>query len=104
MLVTLPMQRAHQFQVHYRTTQIRRNFERHSELAQSAKGAMDRVAEAASQPLELSWIEPEPEITATPINEPEARTTRPISISRMLARLKLGPSSSGGQDPLVPLA
>jgi hypothetical protein len=51
MLMTLPIQRAHQFEPHYRGSQIRRTFERHSALAHSNDaGAADRVNAEALRP------------------------------------------------------
>lgn len=99
MLMTLPIQRAHQFQVHYRTSQIRRTFERHSELAASAQGGPEQLANEASHRPALSWILPEP--ASKPIIVSESGDQIPVSIPRLLVRLKLGMRSSGGQDSLV---
>jgi hypothetical protein len=103
MLVTLPIQRSHEFRVHYRSDRVRRTLEHHSELAQSAPGAVDRVVKEAWRPAEIWWIEPEPALTPV-ITTNEFTDRIPVPISKLLSRLKLGRSSSGGQDPLVHLA
>lgn len=101
MLTTLPIQRAHQFQPHYRTTQIRRIFERHSVLAHSDNTTSDRLNTEAPGPAIPVHIEP--------VSPPLGLRTGclrpiPISIPNQFVRLKLGPPSSGGQDPLVQLS
>ena len=101
MLVTLQIQGAHEFRIHYRSDRTRRTLEHHSELAQCAPGAVDRVAEEAWQPAKIWLDEPKPAITLAIINEPADHL---VPISRLLPRLKLGPSSSGGQDPFSHLA
>jgi len=102
MLVTLPIQRSHEFRIHFRSERVRRTLEHHSELAQSAPGVVDRVVQEAWRPAGSWWVEPEPAVVAFITNEFTDRV--PVPISRLLSRLKLGPSSSGGQDPLVDLA
>jgi hypothetical protein len=99
MLVTLPIQRAHQFRIHYRTTQIRRTFERHAEVAESAQHGLDRVGEEASRAVPfLVTVVAEPVPGTVVVGEPTA--TPLLDIPRLLSRLKLGPSSDG-QDPFA---
>src|SRR5271154_5932089 len=83
MFVPLPIQRAHDFQVHYRTDPVRRTLEHHSELAQSAPGALDRAVKEACRPATVWWIEPEPAATPPAINEVVDHF--PVPISRMLS-------------------
>jgi hypothetical protein len=100
MLVTLPIQRAHQFRIHYRTTQVRRTFERHSEFAESAQQGLDSVGEEATRavPFSLPLIaEPDPD---TVVVTQSTATTALLDIPRLLSRLKLGPPSDG-QDPFL---
>jgi hypothetical protein len=102
MFVTLPIQRAHQLRVHYRTEPVRRTLERHSEVAQSVPAAPDLVVKEAWRPATIWFLEPE--VATPPPAIYEFADYFPVPISRLLSRLKLGRRSSNGQDPLLNLA
>jgi len=98
MLVTLPLQKAHQLRIHYRTTQIRRSFERHANLAEAEAGPSDEVGHEAAKPSRFAWVTPEPVPAIQIYRANPGAIPRPNP--RMFLRLKLGPPS-GSQDPLV---
>jgi hypothetical protein len=99
MLTTLPVQRAHQFQAHYRTPQIRRTFERHAEVAHSDASVADKAAHDSPLPLFLASVAPD---SATrPIVRVDRSDQFPNPQRAPHLRLKLGPSASDGQDPLI---
>jgi hypothetical protein len=98
MLITLPAGRAHQLQAHYRTTQIRRSLQRHAYVAQAEAGASDEVSYEALVPPRFAWMtDPAPPLQVYRTNPGAIPSPNP----RLLLRLKLGPPSSGSQDPLV---
>jgi hypothetical protein len=97
-LITLPAGRAHELQTHYRTTQLRQSFEGHAYVAQAEAGEFDQVSYEASLPSWSAWMRPDPAPAM------QIYRTEPGAIpspNRLLLRLKLGPPSSGSQDPLV---
>jgi hypothetical protein len=99
MLATLPVQRAHQFETHYRTTQIRRTFERHAEVAHSDASVADKAAQEAPVPSFLALVAPD--VATGPIILVDRSDQFPHPQRAPHLRRKLGPSASDGQDPLI---
>jgi hypothetical protein len=100
MLTTLPLEKAHQLRVHYRTTQIRRSFQRHAYVAECEPGSSDQVSNEASEPLRFSWVIPElNSALAVQIHCADPGAI-PRPNPRLFLHLKLAPPS-GSQDPLV---
>jgi hypothetical protein len=97
MLLAFPMQRGHQYTSHLRTPEVRRSIERHTPIAHPEAGTAERIAYQAVMPAVL-----EPVQTRDALKPVANFDLFPqIPISHLLARLKLGSSRSGGQDPLL---
>jgi len=97
MLLTFPMQRVHQYANHLRTPEVRRSIERHTFIAQHEAGPSERIANQAVMPAILESVEMGDAVK--PVVDCELSPQVPIS--HLLARLKLGSSRSGGEDPLL---
>jgi hypothetical protein len=96
-LLTFPMQSAHQFTDHLRTPEVRRSIERHTPVAQPESQATERIPHQALLPN-----------LVIPVDDRKASTrvaniefSSQLPFSWLLSRLKLGPSRSGGPDPLL---
>jgi hypothetical protein len=97
MMFALPMQRAHQFTDHFRTREVRRTIERHTFLAQPEADPAERVAHIAILP-----ALPVPVETCSNVKPLAAFEITPhVPLTRLLLRLKLGPSRASAQDPLL---
>ena len=98
MLLTFPVRQAHQFAPHFRTPQVRRSVERHTPISQPEAGPVERHAHQAVVPMLFT-----PADDAGYVAKPFAHFEIPsqVPIARLLSRLKLGSSRSGGQDPLL---
>ncbi|MGA2412345.1 MAG: hypothetical protein ABSG46_18420, partial [Candidatus Binataceae bacterium] len=99
MLLTMPIQRPHQFSVHYRTTQIRRTYQRYNCVAHSQPGPSDRLAGDGMAPAVFKWLQPE--AATKPLISNELLNETPVPLSHLLSRLKLGSPASDKQDPLL---
>ena len=97
MLLAFPVQSGHQYGSHLRTPEVRASIERHTFVAYPEAENADRIANQAVMLAVVTPIETSDAITlvASPDLFPQ------VPIARLLARLKLGPSRSGGQDPLL---
>jgi hypothetical protein len=97
MLLVFPMQRVHQYTNHFRAPEIRRSTLRHTPIAQRESGPAERIAHQAVLPALLVYVD------TGDVVEPAANIefASQVPLSRLLLRLKLGPSRSGGQDPLL---
>jgi hypothetical protein len=97
MLLAFPTQRVHQYSIHLRAPEIRRTIERHTFVVHPEAGTAERIAYQAVMPGVL-----EPVATGDAL-KPVVHSDifRQVPISHLLARLKLGSSRSGGQDPLL---
>jgi hypothetical protein len=97
MLLAFPMQRVHQYTIHLRAPEIRRSIERHTFVAHPEAGIAERIAYQAVMPAVLEPVAagdaPKPVVHSDLLPQ--------IPIPHLLARLKLGSSRSGGQDPLL---
>ena len=97
MLLAFPIRQAHQFTNHFRTPEVRRSIERHTPIAHPEAGIAERIAHQAVLPALLVHID------TGAVVEPAANIefASQVPLSRLLLRLKLGSSRSGGQDPLL---
>ena len=97
MLLAFPLQSGFRLTDHFRTPEVRGSIVRHTFIAQHESGPSERIANQAVLPALLT-----PSNTGN-IVEPVANVERSVQVppSRLLLRLKLGPSCSGGQDPLL---
>jgi hypothetical protein len=96
MLLAFPMQRGHQYANHFRTPEVRRSIERHTPIAHPEAGTADRIAHQAVMPAAIEPVE-----TGDALKPIVNFYLLPqVPISHLLARLKLGSSRSGGEDPL----
>lgn len=95
MLLTFPIQSAHQYTNHFRTPQVRRTIERGVFIAHPDTTPTKRIAQQAVFPALL-----------VSLNAGDAKPVTiiyfsPVPISRLLMHLKLGFSRSGSEDPLL---
>ena len=97
-LVTFVTLQGHQFTDHFRAPEVRRSTERHTVLIESRNDASDKITVAQR----LSRV---PVVDAKSVTRPlgqfDSSFVPTLPITRLLVRLKLGPSRSGGQDPLI---
>lgn len=94
MLLAFPLRSAHQYTNHYRAPEIRRAIERNTPIAHPEAETAECIAHQAVLPRLLA-----PTHTgevAEPVSNIEFFSQVPLS--RLLLRLKLGSSRSGGQD------
>jgi hypothetical protein len=96
-LLTFPMQSAHQFTNHFRTPEVRRSIERHTPVTQSESQVTECIPYQALLP---NLIIPVDE-GKVPIRVTNFEFASQVPLSRLLSRLKLGPSRSDGPDPLL---
>jgi hypothetical protein len=97
MMLTFPMQPAHQFSDHFRADEARQTIERHTFLAQRPAGPTERIAQCAVRPALSVRIAIPSEVNPPPASE----FTSDIPLIRLLLRLKLGPSHTSAQDPFI---
>jgi hypothetical protein len=101
-LIMSPIQRAHQFGAHYRTSEIRRDFGRHAYVAHSESNPSSNIVPDGARPPFPAWIKP---IVVTLDQRAAIRSAGRaeviVPLSCLLVRLKLGSPSSGNQDPLA---
>ena len=97
MLLAFPIRQADQFTNHFRTPEVRRSIERHTPIAQPESGPAERIAHQAVMPSVVMPVE------TGNVVDPVAKVdlSFQVPLSRLLLRLKLGSSRSGGQDPLL---
>ena len=95
-LVVLPLARSHRAGVHFRTHEARRSVERHTFLEQSKVYEIERVHPATLR-FAFVALEDAPRPLQGFVRTPQ------LPITRLLLRLKLGLSSSGSPDPLLPV-
>jgi hypothetical protein len=101
MLLSFPMNRAHQFQVHFRTPEVRREIERNTFMAQPEVTGGERIVHANHADAKIP-----PSVLAALV---APGFFKPVSDSpivsemlptRFLLRFKPAPKPSGGFDPL----
>jgi hypothetical protein len=101
MLLSFPMNRAHQFQVHFRTPKVRREIERNTFMAQPEVTGGERVVHAnhadAKVPPSVMAALVAPVLFKPVSDSPIVSEILP---TRFLLRFKLPPKPSGGSDPL----
>jgi hypothetical protein len=97
MLLAFPLRSAHQFTDHFRTPEVRRSIERHTPIAHPDSRIADRIAHQAIMPAFLVPVD----IGEATFSVANVEVSSKTPISRLLLRLKLGSSRSGGQDPLL---
>ena len=97
MLLTFPIHHVHHFSDHFRTREIRSSIERHTFVGRSEADDGDQVdvREAFRVRLLLSYHSDVRKFT----NHPESPTELPST--RLLVRLKRGPSHRASADPLL---
>jgi hypothetical protein len=97
MLLSFPVARAHNFGAHFRNPQVRRATERHSSIAHSDSGVPASITRGQLLPTFFAPIENRSRLVTRENLAPESH----IPITRLLNRLKLNPSGSDGQVPLL---
>ncbi len=97
MLLAFPMRPVHQFTDHFRASEIRRSVERHTFLAQPEADPAERVARGAILPALTVPVATFSAVKPLAVFE----FTSQVPLTRLLLRLKLGPSRASAQDPLV---
>jgi hypothetical protein len=97
MLLSLPAARAHNFGAHFRTPEVRRAVERHTSIAHSDCDAPARVAK--SHPLARFFAPTE--TAGNIVLADNFESASDVLLPRLLNRLKLNPSGSNGEDPLL---
>ena len=96
MLLLFPSITPHSFPTHFRPPEFRRSVERQTPIAHSDENPQSRIAVQSlpAFPVSIAIASKRPTIDnfESPAN---------VSIPRLLNRLKLNPSGSGGQVPLL---
>jgi hypothetical protein len=98
MLLTFPLIKAHTFNDHFRTPEIRRSILRHTQVAETENATAQSVERIRIQPFELPLLLESETKFATVTN---VEFIPPSSPTRLFLRLKLGASPAGGEDPLI---
>lgn len=96
MLLSFPVNRAHRFEAHFRTPEVRRAIARSTFLAQPEVTGAEHVVQAKVTP-------GAPVVLVTPvISKPleDVRIVSEVLPTRLLLRIKPAPRPSGGSDPL----
>jgi hypothetical protein len=96
MLISLPVNKAHRFEAHFRTPEIRRAIARTTFLAQPEVTGAEHIVHAkvtASVPVVL--LTP---VFSVPLAD--VRVVSEVLPTRLLLRIKPAPRPSGGSDPL----
>ncbi len=97
MLLSFPAAKAHAFGTHFRNPEVRRTIERHTSIAHPDQNLQKGVAPTDTLPRFFIPIETVNKIV--PLGDFESIPEVPLP--RLLNRLKLNPSGSSGQDPLL---
>jgi hypothetical protein len=101
MLLSFPMNRAHQFQVHFRTPEVRRAIVRNTFMAQPEVTGGERVVHANHADAKIppsvmaALVAP---VLFKPVSD--SPIVSEILPTRFLLRLKPAPKPTGGSDPL----
>ena len=97
MLLSFPATKVHSFDAHFRTPEVRRAIERYTPVAHSAENSQKCVARPCQLPTFFTPSETDSRLV--PLHDFELASEVPVS--RLFNRLKLNPSGSNGQDPLL---
>jgi hypothetical protein len=98
LLLTFPLVKAHTFNDHFRSPEIRRSIVRHTQVAEADDATAESVQRINIQPTALFQLLDLNQESAKVINVefvPQAVPTQ------LFLRLKLGNSPGGGEDPLI---
>ncbi len=97
LLLTLPLERSHQFANHLGAEQVRRSVERHTSYERTQADASNRVVprDRLRNPFEL--------VDVSRLREPRANLEflPLVPVTLLLVRLKLGTARASAQDPLL---
>ena len=97
MLLSFPANASHNFGEHFRTNEVRRSIVRHAFVAGPEADGAQTIARIDAQPtIPMPMII---ESDSKPLNVYELSPES--SMVRLIQRFKLGPSRSGGSDPLL---
>ncbi|HUA33011.1 MAG TPA: hypothetical protein VMA09_05360 [Candidatus Binataceae bacterium] len=98
MLLSFPVRAGHQFANHFRPTRVEQQIKRNTSVAQPEAKCVQRIVLPAINPIE-------------PIDDPALKAARPAPesdvpenfrpVTRILMRIKLGPSQSESSPPLL---
>ncbi len=97
MLITFPLQRIHHSYSHFRTSEIRRSAARHTSLERSPDAASVEAVGNVAGLLSLRLRDDEDSEQA--LDNTAIISNVPVRL--FLMRLKMAPSRTGAQDPLV---
>jgi hypothetical protein len=97
MLLLVPATRVHNFGTHFRSPEVRRTVQRHISIAHGDSNAPERIG--AGAPLPAFFTPTETFSKTVALDRFELHDEVPLV--RLLNRLKLNPSGSSGQDPLL---
>jgi hypothetical protein len=96
-LLAFSMPPAHQCTVHLRTPEVRSSIERHTSVAEPEAGPAGRIADGAVVSALFTPVDTANTVKSRENVEPSSE----VPLTRLLLRLKLGPSRADGQDPLL---
>ncbi|MGD0119196.1 MAG: hypothetical protein ABSD30_14105 [Candidatus Binatus sp.] len=96
MLLSFPVNKAHRFEAHFRTPEIRRAIARSTFLAQPEVTGAEHIVHAKVAPsVPVVLVTP---VFSTPLED--VRVVSEVLPTRFLLRIKPAPRPSGGSDPL----
>ena len=97
MLLSFPANASHNFGEHFRTNEVRRSIVRHAFVAGPEADGAQTIAHIDAQPtIPMPVI-----IHSDPKPLDSFELSSEFSFVRLIQRFKLGPSRSGGPDPLL---
>src|SRR5579862_1509816 len=98
MLVLFPAVTCHRYRTHFRPPEVRRSLERHTCVAPGGHNAEEPAVRPALLPTFFA-----PDLVApTATNcDRNVESSHEVPLRHLFNRLKLGPSGSSGQDPLL---
>jgi hypothetical protein len=97
MLLSFPAGRLHSFGDHFRTPEVRRTTQRHTYVAAEGQRVQENAVRSDVLPTFFAPVETPVSLVSDRLFESPSE----IPLVRLLNRLKLNPSGSSGQDPLL---
>jgi hypothetical protein len=97
MLLLFPAFQGRGFGPHFRNPEVRRATRRHTFVAHGDNNAEDSIAQTCRLTNPVAPVKSESKI----VPRDDFELPPQVSIARLLNRMKLNPSGSGGQDPLL---
>ena len=101
MLLSFPANASHSFGEHLRTNEVRRSIVRHAFVAGPEADGAQTIAHIDAQPTIPMPVIIESDPKPLDAFELSSQVSSDCSFVRLIQRFKLGPSRSGGPDPLL---